>query len=436
MFMIRPYQLTVVLIGLIYGTAFSLCTLITLGDLFFRKVKRTLLFPIISGAVFGILEFVQNLFFGGVDLSLLYLLHTLAAFLILTEKSKDSFISLIFAELFSASLIGSMQTAVFSVARGAERSFPAVTLLYLASYFISSAFVLMLKLLVRSDDREPLGKLQMFLLSGIMFSVTNLIGRSFAMSDYVPDVSPDAAIPSALMMMSVTVLLLLSVKQQQAKRFRELNELGEKYMTAQARHFERSRDADAKMRMLRHDMKNHITMMNGLYKSGKTEELGSYLKGLSDSFAETQSVNITGNEIADAIISEKSALAEKNGTKLVTEGSLKGLKSNAVTLCTVLSNLLDNAIEAAAVINTDRIIKLSAKRSDSFYYISISNPTAKSVAVSTDIPTSKHDSAHHGLGLKSVRSAVEKCGGTLELSCKKSRDGYEFTAEVILPVES
>ena len=141
-------------------------------------------------------------------------------------------------------------------------------------------------------------------------------------------------------------------------------------MTAQARHFEQSRDANTKMRMLRHDMKNHITVMNGLYQSGKTEEFGSYLKELSDSFTQAQLVNITGNEIADAVISEKSALAGKNGTRLVTEGSLKGLKVNAVTLCTVLSDLLDNAIEAA-VTDTDHIIRLSAKKSGSFYYISI-----------------------------------------------------------------
>lgn len=57
--------------------------------------------------------------------------------------------------------------------------------------------------------------------------------------------------------------------------------------------------------MLRHDMRNHIKVMNGIYDSGKTDELGEYLKELGGAFSDTQSVNITGNEIADAIISEK-----------------------------------------------------------------------------------------------------------------------------------
>lgn len=430
--MIKPAQLTIILIEFFYGVVFSLCTQLTLGDLFYGKAKRSVLFPVLSGVIFGAAVFAMQIIFGGFDLSLLYLLHTVAAFILLTDKSRKSLIPLIFAEVFSASLIRSMQTAVFSVARGAERTFWQVTLLYLASDIIAALFILLLKRLVRGEDRETLGIMQQLLLTGISFSSATLVSRSFTMSDYVPDVSPEAAVPSALMLMSVTVLLLLSVKQQQAKRFRELNELSEKYMTAQAKHFERSREADMEMCMLRHDMRNHITAMNSLYDSGKTDELGEYLKELGSAFADTQSVNITGNEIADAIISEKKKYAEMSGVSLVTEGSLKGLEIGAVTLCTVLSNLLDNAVEAAAQTDTKRVVTLSAKKSDSFYYICISNPTLNDIDVSADIPTSKPESSDHGLGLKSVGKAIEKCGGTLELSCKETSSGYTFIAEVIL----
>lgn len=424
-----------IFLGLMYGTAFSFCTLVTLGDLFYGKVRSMIGFPIIAGVIFGIAEYTQNRLLGGVYLLSLYLLHTVAALFLLTDKSKESIISLICAEVFSGCMIGSIQTAVFSVAKGAERSFVQITLLYLASDLIGVLFILLLKRLVRSEDREPLGLLQIFLLTGISGAVTVLVSRSFAMSDYVPDVSPEAAIPSVLMLMSVSILLLLSVKQQQAKRFREMNELSKKYMTAQAKHFEQSRAADTEMRALRHDMKNHITVMKGLFDSGKTDELGEYLSELGTAFSDTQAVNITGNEIADAIISEKKKYAKINGANLAAEGSLKGLEISAVTLCTVLSNLLDNAIEAAAQTDTERIVTLSAKKSGSFYYICISNPTVNSIDTSADIPTSKPDSAGHGLGLKSVRKTVEKCGGTLELACKEISSGYIFTAEVILPAK-
>ena len=427
------YQLAPVLIMFMYGATFSLCTLVTMNDLFYRKIKRIPLFPILSGLVFDVAAFIESLWLGVIWLTPLFIAYTAAAFFLLTEKNKDHLLSLLFAELFSTSLISSVQTAIFSISEGTKRTFVELNLLYFAAYIISAVFVLLLKRLVRSDDREPLGRLQMLTLTGITVSVTAVIGRSFSMSYYVPDVSPEAAIPSLLMLMSVTVLLLLSVRQQQAKRFREMNELIEKYMTAQAKHFEQTRSADTEMRMLRHDMKNHIAVMNGLYELGKADELGKFLKELSGRFSETQAVNITGNEIADAIISEKRAIAKTTGAELVCEGSLVGLDINSVTLCIVLSDLLDNAIEAAGQTDTERIVILRAKRTGSFYYISISNPCKQYVDVSVNIISSKPDRENHGLGLKSVRSALEKCGGTLELSCKEVGTGYVFMAEVILP---
>ena len=430
------HQLVPILIQVIYGVAFSLCTLITMNDLFYRKIKSKPLFPLLSGLIFGFSAIIENHWLGGIWYAPLFIIYTAAAFFILTDKSRAHLPALLFAEFFSASLIRSVQTAVFSVSNRIERTFTKLTLLYIVGYIISAVFVLLLKRLVRSDDREPLGILPVITLTGITVSVTAVIGKSFSLSDYIPDVSPEAAIPSLLMLMSVTVLLLLSVRQRQAKHFREMNELAEKYMTVQAKHFEQTRNADTEMRMLRHDMKNHIVVMNGLYDAGKTEELGNYLKDLSGRFSETQTENITGNEIADAIISEKRVSAEKNGTKLVCDGSLKELEINAVTLCTVLSNLLDNAIEASMQTDTERIVMLTAKRTGSFYYISISNPCMNYVDVSVNIISSKTDREHHGLGLKSVRSALEKCGGTLELSCRESGMGYIFTAEVILPANN
>lgn len=434
--MIKPAQLTIILIEFFFGMVFSLCVQITLGELFYVKAKRSVWFSIISGVVFGAATFAMQMLFGRFNLTPLYVLYTAAAFLLLTNKRISSLVSLIFAEMFSASLIRSMQTAVFSVTQGAERSFWQVTLLYLAGDVLAALFVLLLKKLVRGEDREPLGITQQLLPAGVVFSSAMLVRRSFTMSDYVPDVSPKAAIPSVLMLMSVTVLLLLSVKQQQAKRFRELSELSEKYMSAQAKHFEQSRKSDTEMRMLRHDMRNHITVMNGLFDKGKTDELGNYLKALGSAFSETQSENITGNEIADAIISEKKKYAEQSGVNLVIEGSLDGLEINAVTLCTVLSNLLDNAIEAAAKTGIERReVALSAKKTGGFYYIRISNPTLDHIDTSAEIPTSKPETPGHGLGLKSVRNAVNKSGGTLELSCNKTPHGYFFIAEVILSIK-
>ena len=131
-----------------------------MNDLFYRRIKRIPLFPALSGLIFGIAAFIENLWLGVIWLTPMFIIHTTTAFFLLTDKNKDHLPPLIFAELFSASLISSVQTALFSVSKGTERSFAEVTFLYFAAYIISAVFVLLLKQLVKSDDREPLGKLQ------------------------------------------------------------------------------------------------------------------------------------------------------------------------------------------------------------------------------------------------------------------------------------
>lgn len=101
-----------------------------------------ILFLIISGAVFGAVELIQHLFSGSIDHFLLYVLHTVAAWLLLTKRDKKQIIPHIFAELFSVSMIVSMRTAVFSVTKGAERSFVQLTLLYIVSDLIAVLFIL------------------------------------------------------------------------------------------------------------------------------------------------------------------------------------------------------------------------------------------------------------------------------------------------------
>ena len=115
---------------LLSSTVFSLCTLAAFGGLFYRKVKHPLLFPLLFGAGYGLLAILQQQILGGIDLSAMFVIHTVAAFLLVTARSLDHLFSLLLAELFAGSLILSVQTAVFALARGGERGFWAVTLLY------------------------------------------------------------------------------------------------------------------------------------------------------------------------------------------------------------------------------------------------------------------------------------------------------------------
>ena len=172
-------------------------------------------------------------------------------------------------------------------------------------------------------------------------------------------------------------------------------------------------------------------------KSSKARYLGEYLKQLTNTVTEIQAPIRTGNEIVDAIISEKVEEAESFQIKIQVDGDFKGVTISAMDLCTVFSNLLDNAIEAAkAVKEADRKIGVSARKTGSFWLLTVKNYTIYKVEISDRIKTTKSNEKEHGFGIGNVHRVVEKCGGEFQLDCRKVGENYIFTAEVMLPLKN
>ena len=66
-----------------------------------------------------------------------YLLHTIVGWCLITGRNADSLFSLIMAEVFSASIMNSMQTALFSLADNSSESFIKINIMYCVSYVVS-----------------------------------------------------------------------------------------------------------------------------------------------------------------------------------------------------------------------------------------------------------------------------------------------------------
>ena len=122
------------------------------------------------------------------------------------------------------------------------------------------------------------------------------------------------------------------------------------------------------------------------------------------------------NSAIDAIINEKLLTAQKNNISThfdVIPLNLENVPS--MDICTILSNALDNAIEACIKIDNpaDRYInvKISAENG---IFISVSNPSIEAPKKRAGIfISSKKDTENHGLGLKSIKRTVDKHGGDM-----------------------
>ncbi len=177
-------------------------------------------------------------------------------------------------------------------------------------------------------------------------------------------------------------------------------------------------------RNFRHDIKNHILLMNMLAEQEKYDELKNYLKEMSGVIDESSYVRISGISAVDAILNEK--LYEAQSRSVTTGYDVINLDKNSIQpldMCIILSNALDNAIEANSRIADEnaRWLKLKIHGNETFSVISVSNPVAEAPQKTGGgtFATSKEDADNHGFGLKSIESTVAKYKGEMLCKCEE-----------------
>lgn len=171
----------------------------------------------------------------------------------------------------------------------------------------------------------------------------------------------------------------------------------------------------------RHDFKNHMLCLKNLLRSGNTGEAEEYLNSISRTVNSLSPDISTGNVYADAILREKLALAQAGGICLKTDLIFPPPEMLSPTdLCIILSNALDNALEACRKIpagGPERNIQAISYVRHSCLLLEIKNPVPPSLKQETRLfQSTKEDPRYHGIGLSNIREAVERCHGTLELN--------------------
>ncbi|WP_236023822.1 sensor histidine kinase [Bifidobacterium miconis] len=189
-----------------------------------------------------------------------------------------------------------------------------------------------------------------------------------------------------------------------------------------------------KMRMWRHDYRNHIQTLKALAANGDLAGIRDYLDKLDHELIVLDSPIKSGNAMADAILSSKMALAESRGINVHVDAHIPiKLRMSELDLCCILGNLFDNAIEAnAGLPPSERMIRVYMDMKGSQLYVSFTNATAagKQRKEHGRFHTTKRDK-DHGFGLLHIDEIVEAAGGYLS---RNSEDGA-FTTELLLPQE-
>lgn len=223
-----------------------------------------------------------------------------------------------------------------------------------------------------------------------------------------------------------TTYLLLHV--QEIRKEKEYADQQSRILEKNYQSAKQSYEANAKMY---HDMKNHFLLLQGYLSDNKISEAQKYLEKINGE-VDYSLEQWTGIGTIDYILSQKADIAKHQGIAISIHAEYpKDCKIDPVDLCTILTNLLDNAIEACEKQpkGTEKIIEVTIRRIHQFIIIRITNTSVAGPLASNGIfTTSKGNRQNHGWGIRSVKSAVEKYQGTIEFEY----DNSIFTANVML----
>ena len=179
-------------------------------------------------------------------------------------------------------------------------------------------------------------------------------------------------------------------------------------------------------------MKNHVIMIKNMVEKGSYSRLESYIDKMEERSFINDASQDTGNFEFDAMLGSKIKDIESRGV-CVKQMILipEELPVDGFDVSVIVGNLLDNAIRAVQDLDEEsRWIDFRAFYNRNVFNIVVSNPYKGNIKFDNNhMPeTTKSFQKMHGIGLKSVKSSVEKYKGSLDITA----DCNVFKADVVL----
>lgn len=187
------------------------------------------------------------------------------------------------------------------------------------------------------------------------------------------------------------------------------------------------------MRKIRHDMKSHLQCLAALISKNDNKQAEEYIDDIIENKLDFGYDYIkTENKVVDSIINMKLFQCKKDGITTIVHINKFDTYVEDTDMCALLSNILDNAIEASIKENERKEVCIEIMPKKGYVNIIVKNAISHSVLESNpDLKTTKTNDHIHGIGMRSTADIVKKYDGML--------DFYEqnkfFVADVWLPLK-
>ena len=222
-----------------------------------------------------------------------------------------------------------------------------------------------------------------------------------------------------------TIFLLMATSLNRNARLQQENQL----LSMQQQRYENLKAAIEEARQARHDMRHQLNHISALTEDGNLEKVKAYLTACISRIPSLD-MCLCENRPADSVIGYYYTLAKRENIPFFAKIDLpETLPVDEIDTCLVLSNLLENALEACLrTTPTRRQIQVTAYlHAERLLLIEVENTFDGEVKEKNGIFSSSKRRGN-GIGIQSVEHLAEKNGGA---STFTHEDGV-FSAKVML----
>lgn len=230
------------------------------------------------------------------------------------------------------------------------------------------------------------------------------------------------------MIKAIAILFLLERMEYAASEREQLLMLNQQ-IQLQSKNMTSASELYSAQRKKVHDFRAHLNILNQLMKNQEYSAAEEYLEKITEQQTDRLFLVNTHHPILDALFNTKAAEATQKKISIDFEvNDLSKLPFYASDMVVLLSNLLDNAIEACQQYDKDdKAIHVMAVAQQDFF-ISVRNTSEPVVIINGSIPTTKPEPQMHGFGLANIRLILEKYSG--EYTMFYENGWFQFTADI------
>ena len=239
-----------------------------------------------------------------------------------------------------------------------------------------------------------------------------------------------------LLVLDATSIFILSYLEQQRKKAKDQLIL-RRSMKAALESVETWKKAYEQQRKQTHDFKNLLIVLRGFAeRETSRSEMIDYIERLQHFDIANSTMINTHRTAVDIILNQKFAVAERVNIRFMPQlDDLSNFPLPDDELIIVLSNLIDNAIEACEKIEDDRLryIRLNMKVEQQSAYLRIENPTVSPVDIRNNrIVTTKVKTAEHGYGIQNMIAVLERHSAYYLFEYNEHERTLSFTLQLMM----